>query len=493
MTIILIVTILNSRKRVAHSIRMRYFSDIEAIDALRKMLGEFWHVFAIFYVLLITAFWLGNLLLGNQTLGGRVFISLLSVPALIIADHWIQRLLEVAIKSSQLPDVSVLPEPEEEVQPPAESTEQAAPASQSDAEGLNRYAPRIKRAAHVVLVIAFVFTILRLWGIDLPIGRIFTRAVLSILVTVLLAYVAWEFAKNFIDRKLREGMPEQDDEMEEGGAGGSRAGTLLILLRKFVLVVLFVLVTMIMLAAIGVNIGPLIAGAGVIGLAVGFGAQTLVKDIISGIFFLIDDAFRIGDYVESGNLKGTVEHISLRSLRLRHHRGMVHTIPFSGLDSVTNFSRDYIVEKLEFRVRYGTDVDKVRKIIKKINKQIQSDEKMRVGLLSDIKSQGVKQLDDSAMIMRVKFKAVPGNQFIIKRELLRLLQEAFQKEGIEFAHRNVTVYIPGESPAEAAEKAEATTAATGDEVRKQAIGAAALAAIAAAEAEEQAKEKAGSK
>ena len=126
-----------------------------------------------------------------------------------------------------------------------------------------------------------------------------------------------------------------DEEAEEGGAGGSRIGTLLVLLRKFVLTVLFIIVALIILSSIGVNIGPLIAGAGVIGLAIGFGAQTLVKDIIAGIFFLLDDAFRVGDYIETAGMKGTVEHISLRSLRLRHPRGMVHTIPFGGMGTVT--------------------------------------------------------------------------------------------------------------------------------------------------------------
>jgi moderate conductance mechanosensitive channel len=493
LTVILTVMILLSRERVAHGVRVKYFSDIEEIDALRKMLGEFWHVFAIFYVLVISAFWLAYLLLGNQTLGGRALISFLSVPLLIIADHWIQQLLDVAIKTSRLPETVASPEFGDEEQPPAESMEYSAPVPAPDPDGISRYAPQIKRAVRVLVVIAFAFAILRIWRIDLPIGRVFTRAVLSILVTILLAYVVWEFTKNTIDRKLRKELPDGDDEFEEGGAGGSRTGTLLILLRKFVLAVLFVMVTMIILAAIGVNIGPLIAGAGVLGLAVGFGAQTLVKDIISGIFFLLDDAFRVGDYVDTGKLKGTVEHISLRSFRLRHHRGYLHTIPFSAIDAITNFSRDYVVEKLEFRVRYGTDVDKVRKIIKKINNKIQEDEKMRASLLSDIKSQGVKQLDDSAMVMRVKFKSLPQGQFLIKRELLRLLQEAFQKEGIEFAHRNVTVYIPHEPTPESAEKGDASAALADDEAKRQAIGAAAIAAIAAAEEEEAAKQQVKSK
>ncbi|MGD9179822.1 MAG: mechanosensitive ion channel family protein, partial [Desulfobacterales bacterium] len=303
------------------------------------------------------------------------------------------------------------------------------------------------------------------------------RSILSILITVVLGLITWQIIKARIDRKLKEEMPESDEDMEEGGAGGSRIGTLLILLRKFVISVLFVIVTMIVLSSLGVNIGPLIAGAGVVGLAIGFGAQTLVQDIIAGIFFLIDDSFRVGDFIETSGTKGMVEHISLRSLRLRSPRGPVHTIPFGSMGTVTNNSRDYIITKLDFRVRYDTDVEKVRKIIKRINIAIQGDPEMGPNLLDKVKSQGVRELDDSAMIMRVKFKTIPGEQFVIRREVFRMIQEMFAQHGIEFAHRNVTVYMPpGEKKEADAEKiAEA--------------GAAAAAAAAAQEEEEAAAAK----
>jgi small-conductance mechanosensitive channel len=249
-------------------------------------------------------------------------------------------------------------------------------------------------------------------------------------------------------------------------------GTLLVLPRKFVFAVMSVMVVLIILASLGVNIGPLIAGAGVIGLAIGFGAQTLVKDIIAGVFFLIDDAFRVGDYIKVGGTKGTVEHISLRTLRLRSPKGPAHTIPFGDMGTVTNNSRDYLITKLDFRVGYDTNVDIVRKIIKKINNQIAEDAEMGPNLLGKIKSQGVRELEDSAMIMRVKFKTIPGKQFAIRREVLRMIQEAFRETGIRFAHRNVTVYIPPpEEPPGASDKGDA-----------KALGAGAAAAIAASKA-----------
>jgi small-conductance mechanosensitive channel len=247
------------------------------------------------------------------------------------------------------------------------------------------------------------------------------------------------------------------------------------------------IVALTILSSIGVNIAPLIAGAGVVGLAIGFGAQTLVKDIISGLFFLIDDAFRVGDFVETAGTKGMVEHISLRSLRLRHPRGMVYTIPFGGLGSVTNFSRDYIITKLDIRIRYDADIDQIRKIIKRINRELEEDDAIGPVLLSKIKSQGVREMDDSAMIVRVKFKTIPGEQFIVRREVYRRIQEFFREYNIEFAHRNVTVYLPPEETGtKDAQRVEAGDQ-SGQIPDKKMLEAGAAAAIAASQTDEQVK------
>jgi small-conductance mechanosensitive channel len=252
--------------------------------------------------------------------------------------------------------------------------------------------------------------------------------------------------------------------------------------------------SLIVLSALGVNIGPLIAGAGVFGLAIGFGAQTLVKDIISGVFFLMDDAFRVGDYLEVSGTKGTVEHISLRSLRLRNPRGQVYFIPFGDLKLVTNLSRDYVIMKLDFRVRYDADVEKIRKIIKKkVYLPIMDNPELGPKLLDPIKSQGVREMGDSAMVMRVKYKTKPGDQFAIRKEVYHLMQEAFKEEGIEFAHRNVTVYMPPEPGSKATSQApgenQQDAAKANSEIQRQAAAGAALAVIQAEEEAEKAKMK----
>ena len=306
------------------------------------------------------------------------------------------------------------------------------------------------------------------------------RALERVFVLVLIGLVLWEVLRGRFQSDIQEEVMEEDSFGEEMGAGGSRSETLLLLARKFLVAVMIVVVGLLFLSSMGINIGPFLAGAGVIGLAIGFGAQTLVKDIISGIFFLMDDAFRVGDYIETGGMMGTVEHISVRSLRLRHHRGPLITVPFGDMQSVKNFSRDYVIMKLEFRVRYDTDVEKVRKIVKRINKEIQADEELSNSLMDKIKSQGVREMDDSAMIMRVKFMSRPGQQFVLRREVYRRIQEAFQKNGIEFAHRNVTVYFPpepGTMESESEGQAERAESKTPDQKKKEAAAAAALRTI----------------
>jgi small-conductance mechanosensitive channel len=441
------------------------------------------------------------------TASGQALLTLLMIPLYFMLDWILRLMLEGAFgiveqhEEQTVPVAATSDVPEGDIEAEADRLEadeadeaaedQAAPGGRLD---LERMKGPLRGALRLALAVLLFFWILDIWNLDLPIGETVVATLIKILVVVLICYVAWGLVNAAIMRRMREEMPEEEDEeQEEGGAGGSRIATLLLLLRKFMLVVIIVMASLVVLSALGVNIGPLIAGAGVFGLAIGFGAQTLVRDIISGIFFLMDDAFRVGDYLEVSGTKGTVEHISLRSLRLRNPRGMVNFIPFGDMQMVTNLSRDYVIMKLDFRVRYDADVEKIRKIIKKkVYKQILENPELGPKLLEPIKSQGVREMDDSAMVMRVKYKTIPGDQFVIRKEVYRLMQEAFREEGIEFAHRNVTVYMPpepgSEGTAQAAGEGQQKDAKADSEAQRQAAAAAALAAI-QAEEEEKAKQK----
>jgi small-conductance mechanosensitive channel len=451
-------------------------------------LKRLWFPLACVGLLGFELLWQVNLILYQKDLVLPFLLTILSIPFGILLFSIGNRLLLIASGQTELMDPrivnkDILPKDADisefvKIDLPAEPVSALSDDGSSDQKGslFVRNLALIRNLMGILIACTLFFWLMNLWGLDLPLGRSVVQSALSIFATLLLAYVVWEICRTIIDRMLEEDSPLSGQDMEdmEGGTEGSRKGTLLSLLRKVILALIGVIVILITLNAVGINIGPLLAGAGILGLAVGFGSQTLVRDILSGVFFLMDDAFRVGDFIETSGTKGMVEHISLRSLRLRNARGPVHTIPFGDMGTVTNMSRDYIITKLDFRVRYDTDVDKVRKVIKRIYQEIEQDEELGTKLLGKIKSQGVKQLDDSAMIMRVKYKTKPGDQFFIRRELYRMIQESFRKNGIEFAHRNVTVYMP-----------------PGDETAapdKKAVEAGAAAAIAAAQAEE-AKEK----
>ena len=199
------------------------------------------------------------------------------------------------------------------------------------------------------------------------------------------------------------------------------------------------------LSSIGVQIGPLLAGAGVVGIAVGFGAQTLVRDIFAGVFYLLDDAFRVGEYIQSGNYKGTVEAFSLRSVKIRHHRGSLFTVPFGELGAVQNMSRDWVIDKLTVSVTYDTDLAKVKKVIKEVSKEIMAEPELAANIIEPLKMQGVEQFGEFAIQIRMKMMTKPGEQFVIRRRAYALIKQAFDANGIEFAFPTVTVAGGGEA------------------------------------------------
>ena len=486
------VVIWRSRHRVARAIWAGDPVKDKAGSSLRAKIAKSWHWFAFLYVIGMGFFWFIRGLAEGEIAMLSTIVSVFLIPLLIGISSWAERLLDLA--SGLSPSSFISPDadsPQNLSEPGAPPSAAAADRKADRKSYLQQHLPLIKILLRILLVALLFFLILRLWGIDLPVGRIFTSTALNIIGLLLLGIVVWQFTKARIDRKIREEMPDDDEELEEGGRGGSRIGTLLVLLRKFVFSVLFVIVSLIILSSLGLDIAPLIAGAGVIGLAIGFGSQTLVRDILSGVFFLIDDAFRVGDYIETGGIKGMVQHISLRSVKLRHPRGMVFTIPFGDMGAVQNFSRDYIITKLDIRVRYDADIDKIRKIIKKIGKEFEQHDQIGPVLLSPIKSQGVREMDDSAMILRVKFKTPPGEQFVVRREVYKRIQERFREEGIEFAHRNVTVYFPPEvTGASSANGLGEGTASGGkpDKILLEAGAAAALEASRVDEGEKKPKE-----
>lgn len=327
-------------------------------------------------------------------------------------------------------------------------------------------AERFRRVFHgfwrLFIGLAAIVFVLWLWGFDL-IGVI-TRAeapfwfgaVLKVIAALLVGYVLWRLVRAALDTEKRTSDASEDVDPSEIPAA-TRLDTLTPLFRNVILFFLAAVIFMIVLSAIGVDIGPLIASAGIIGIAVGFGAQALVRDVLSGVFFLIDDAFRVGEYIELENdMRGEVENISVRSLQLRHHRGPVITIPFGELRQITNHNRDWVIYKMMFRMEPDTDPQRLKKVVKKVGVEFMEHPVHGPKFIEPLKSQGVYYIDDdSALVIRLKFKCKPRAQFVLRRDIYHRMRVVFEEQGFKLARRKVEVVSADDKPLIEQEKAAA--------------------------------------
>lgn len=312
----------------------------------------------------------------------------------------------------------------------------------------------VERGVRAALVIAAVLFLADRLGVDFTamtaqdtfLVRVM-RGALSAIVILLVADFVWHVVKTLIDKRIAAA-GVQGEPGTELARRNSRIRTLLPITRNVLMIVVAIVALLMALSSLGVQIAPLIAGAGIVGVAIGFGAQTVVKDVISGVFYLLDDAFRVGEYIQSGSYKGTVESFSLRSVKLRHHRGYIYTVPFSDLGAVQNMSRDWVIEKITLTLTYDSDVDKARKIVKKIGLELAQDPEFAHSIIEPLKMQGVDQFGDTGMLMKMKLKTRPGEQFGIKRRALMLIKQAFDENGIKIAVP--TVQVSGDDDPKAA-------------------------------------------
>jgi small-conductance mechanosensitive channel len=256
--------------------------------------------------------------------------------------------------------------------------------------------------------------------------------------TLFVAYVVWQLIRLAIDQHMQSmgggpSMPGAVDD-DDAAAPASRLQTVLPLLRGALAVVITVLAVLIALSHLGVDTAPLIAGASIFGLAVSFGSQALVRDVISGLFYIWDDAFRVGEYIDTGRLKGTVETLGIRSVKLRHQNGPLHTIPYGQLGAVTNLSRDFATIKFNIRFDPQTDIELVRKTTKQIGLAMQEDTpELAAEIMLPLKLQGIAEVVDNAVVLRFKFTARPVKPSWVQREYLKRMHKVFAEKGITFA------------------------------------------------------------
>lgn len=432
--------VLHLKRPMAESLLAKV--DREGGGWLRGQVASKWHILALTYLLAVWLIWFSQSISGTARQSGEFIVSMLIVPiyfGLLQAGRHVIRSVVDSLGLGRMDD-SDEDKDEETRQREAEERRQ-------------EIISKSESIFNLILIGTLATWLLSLWGYNIPFAGNAVRALFESLVVLALALLCWRATSTYIEKKIEEAVPEeeektQDEDDEFGGAvARGRAYTLLPMLRKVIGSVLVVMVVLIIISSLGVNIGPLLAGAGVVGLAVGFGAQKLVSDVLSGFFFLLDDAFRVGEYIQAGSVSGSVEAITLRNVMLRHHKGMLQIVPHSDLGAITNFMRGGIVVKFPLEFPYDTDIDKVRKVIKKVGIAMLDDPELGDDFLRPVKSQGVHEITNSVMVIRVKFTAKPGKQFVIRREAFRRITEALNAKGIYYAHKKVIVDFPeGQSP-----------------------------------------------
>lgn len=382
---------------------------------LRRRLADLWHVLAILYVVAAYLVWVIDMPGGFGYLARASVTSLVALAIGAAIAGFSVRLIDRAFALSE--DLKTrLPGLEARV---------------------NRYLPIAKSALRGIVWAVVFLAVLQAWGLNIldwlsgPAGRGVLSRVASITGITVLAVIGWEALSAAVERYLASG----------GGAHSQRAKTLLPLIRKAVFMALIVVVGLTVLSELGINIAPLLAGAGVVGLAIGFGAQTLVRDIITGLFILLEDTISVGDYVTLAGHGGTVEALSIRSIRLRDPAGTVHTIPFSDVTTVINYSREYAYAVVDMGVAYKEDIDHVAQVMEDVGRDLRQDPEQGIHILEDLQVQGLDQFGDSAVVIKARIKTAPGMQWAVRRAYNRLLKKRFDAEGIEIPFPQQTVWF----------------------------------------------------
>lgn len=304
----------------------------------------------------------------------------------------------------------------------------------------------VRASAVGIIWAAGFFVLARLWaglllGVSSGQFAAVMRQIASVAVFAFVGWVALVFLHAFFEGyrpRPRVVGPADEDAPHEQGVP-SRLATVLPVLRGVVLGAVLGLTILIVLSRLGVDIGPLLAGFGILGLAISFGSQALVRDIVSGVFFMLEDAFRVGEYVDTGRLKGTVEKISLRSMQLRHQSGQIHTVPFGQVQSLTNASRDWATVKFNVRLDHSADIEQARKAIKKVGQALLEDAEYGPHFIAPLKMQGVADITDQAIVVRLKFTGKPNQASMLQRECLKRVYRALNDAHVPFASNAVTV------------------------------------------------------
>ncbi|MBO6757823.1 MAG: mechanosensitive ion channel [Roseibium sp.] len=415
-TAIMIGLIARNRARVAAGATAyaeRLYSEIAKRSML--LLGRVWHIGAYFYVVMVFLVWLFRPFDAMAIILRSTGLSVLTIMGGVLISLITTRAITGGIRLPQ-------------------ELQKSLPALQGR---LNAFVPRILRVFRLAVFVSTLLILLDIWGIvsffdwiTSPDGTNLASRFGSAFIVLLAAFAVWLAVMSWVDLRLRE---------RSGYIVTARERTLFKLFRNAFSVVVLVLAGLLALSEIGVNIGPLIAGAGVVGLAISFGAQTLVKDIITGAFIQIENAINEGDVVTVAGTTGVVERLTVRSVRVRDLDGTAHIVPFSSVDMVSNFMRDFSYHVAVLGVAYDTDIRKAKVAMEEAFRRLK-DSEHGSSVLGDLEMHGVTAFGASAIDIRARIKTLPGAQWGVGRAYNEFVKDVFDERGIEIPFPQVTYH-----------------------------------------------------
>lgn len=307
------------------------------------------------------------------------------------------------------------------------------------------FLPRVRTAWPLKIIAVLVLGgglasgLLNTWGLDMytllttGAGRTLLSKLATIVFVVAATYAAWEVINRILYRHV--------DRISFGEMWDRRLQTVIPLIRSGLLAVLCVIAGLVVLSEVGINIAPLLAGAGIVGLAIGFGAQTLVKDLLTGFFVLLENTINVGDWVILGGHDGQVESLSIRHVLVRDIYGNLHTVPWSSVVSITNQTREFGYAVVEVGFAYRENIDEVIEVVKQVADEMRQDPAIKAGILSELQILGLIELGDSAVVVRTRFKTTAFMRWRLERDFRRRIKNRFDELGIEIPYPHQTIYF----------------------------------------------------
>jgi len=302
------------------------------------------------------------------------------------------------------------------------------------------------RVARIAIFVGAIIIIMRLWGFDFstlrdsPIYAVFS-VLGRIAIILILALAAIELGQLGIRRAF--------DNVAKHARNPRRAAqirTLGPLLSGLATTIVVIIGAMMTLSEVGVEIGPLLAGAGIVGLAVGFGAQTIVKDFLTGLFLIMEDSVSVGDVVKIGEFSGNVESMSLRTIKLRNFNGTLHIFPYSEAQVIHNMTKDFSFAVFEFPLDHNNDITKALELMKQVGDEIRAEPSFADRIISPIEIAGVDKVSEAGVVLKARIRTIPGKQWGVQREYLRRIRLVFERESIEFTQSTTRLIAPDLTP-----------------------------------------------